>query len=45
MNGDKMRVAEYMRIEESPAKLYRLPDGTSARGPRNSMAPARSAGR
>jgi len=29
MNGDKMRVAEYMRIEEKPAKLYRLPDGTS----------------
>lgn len=29
MNGDKMRVAEYMRIEERPAKLYRLPDGTA----------------
>lgn len=29
MNGDKMRVAEYMRIEDKPARLYRLPDGTS----------------
>lgn len=29
MNGDKMRIAEYMRIEEKEATLYRLPDGTA----------------
>ena len=29
LNGDRIRLAEYMRVEETPMKLYRLPDGSS----------------
>ena len=32
LSKGKVRVAEYMRIEEKPATLYRLPDGTAKWG-------------
>lgn len=30
LNGDRIRVAEYMRIERKPERLYRMPNGSTA---------------